>query len=162
LKEKQNQKIKFKADSNLPWELVFPILFVALVMEIVLIGTSIVGMTSWLTTIIPLVFVALMMINALISEKGSYYTLQDNGLFIHSGLLAIQKLNVQYIIKIDQEYESFAKIYRATFVELSRTSLKIRLKNGKRIIVAPLNQKEFITELLKINPDIIVDLKYKT
>ncbi len=68
---------------------------------------------------------------------------------------------IHQINKIDQDYESFAKIYRATFVELSRTSLKIRLKNGKRIIVAPLNQKGFIAELLKINPDIIVDLKYK-
>jgi hypothetical protein len=72
-----------------------------------------------------------------------------------------EEIFILQINKIDQDYESFAKMYRATFVELGRTSLKIRLKNRKRIIVAPLNQKGFIAKLLKINPDIMVDLKYK-
>jgi hypothetical protein len=131
--------IKFQADTKIPSELFYPLLTVAFVIEIVLVGTSLKKISSWGVTLIPLIFFFLALINNYIIKNGSYYLIKGNRLIIHSGLLMAEEIFIHQINKIDQDYESFAKIYRATFVELSRTSLKIRLKNGKRIIVAPLN-----------------------
>lgn len=77
------------------------------------------------------------------------------------GFLLSEEVFITQIVKIDQDKESLVNVYRATFIESGRTSLKLRLKNGKkRLVVTPADQKSFIDALLSENPKIEIDLKY--
>lgn len=135
---------------------------VALVVEIVLLSTSHKGLTHWSVLLIPLGFILVGLLWMWTITKGSYYRISNYKLSIYLGFILSEEVFVNSIYRIDQDSESFAHVYRATFIETGRTSLRIRIKNGrKRIVVAPINQKLFISTLLKTNPKIEIDIKYK-
>lgn len=134
---------------------------VIMVIEIVLIGTTIHGISPWQFMLIPIGSASIFAAWFGMAIKGSYYQISSNKLKIYSSYLLTEEVFITQIVRIDQDSESFAKVYRATLIELDHTSLKIRLKRGNKLVVSPLDQKRFLLELKKLNPSIEIELKYK-
>lgn len=79
------------------------------------------------------------------------YRIQGDELTVRFGVFMFWSVNILEIVKIED----------AVFVNkapaLSLDLLKIKQKNGREIAIAPQNKKEFLQDLLKINPSIRYD-----
>ena len=82
---------------------------------------------------------------------GTKYVIDDHTLYVKSGHLFKKHYNVDDIIEITKtnSFESSPA--------LSMNRIRLVMRNHKYIILSPKKQKEFIQQILDVNPNIKVD-----
>lgn len=83
----------------------------------------------------------------------TYYVIKEQKLLVKSGILYSKWFEINEIICIEKYRENIGRFN----VSLSRDRIKIAFQNGGNVIISPKNKEEFIAELLKINPNIVVE-----
>lgn len=152
--------MKFKADIQIGKDFLYPLFVVAGIALIVLFATSAAGLSSYKLMFIPISFCAIGWVWFLLWKHGSYYIITNSKLVVYSSFMCIEEIFIRSIRRIDQDRESLAGVYRASFIDTGRKSLKLRLHNGERIIISPEKPTDFLYHLTSINSDIQVDVKY--
>jgi hypothetical protein len=93
--------LRFKAKDVFPTELIYPALLVIFVIEIVLLGTSVKGMTPWTFMLFPVCFALPFGIWLWAITNGSYYLVSKNKLSVYMGFILSEEIFINSIYKID-------------------------------------------------------------
>ena len=84
--------------------------------------------------------------------KISFMVMEDGLLLIPTGIRKI-KINIKDIVSVADEGNWFEFIFTSHITSVEQ--LKLSLRNGPSIIIAPQNKAQFIEALRSINPGIV-------
>ncbi|MBR5331865.1 MAG: PH domain-containing protein [Muribaculaceae bacterium] len=123
--------------------------FVVLFFMMMLLPTifTLIDMFSW--TMVVLEGLLLLLVSILLFN--TKYIIEGEYLYVKCGFLPKEKCSISQIVKI----KNTRSIISAPAISLDR--IEIKLNNRQRLIISPLDKKEFINHLCLINPNIIVE-----
>ena len=123
--------------------------FVVLFFMMMLLPTifTLIDMFSWTMVVLE----GLLLLLVSIRLFNTKYIIEGEYLYVKCGFLPKEKCSISQIVKI----KNTRSIISAPAISLDR--IEIKLNNRQRLIISPLDKKEFINHLCLINPNIIVE-----